>query len=141
MTEKFEFIDAEYAAYQESDDKHVPPIVKMCRWIEVSRSGFYEWRNAPESATAKRRGIIALVVKKSFDDSNETYGYRRVHADLAAWGVPAGPELVRSVMRELDLVPCQPKPWRFSLTEGDGQAYDIPDLVHATSLRTRPAIK
>ena len=42
MTEKFEFIDAEYAAYQESDEEHVPSIVKMCRWMEVSRSGFYE---------------------------------------------------------------------------------------------------
>ena len=100
MTEKFEFIDAEYAVYQESDEMYVPSIVKMCRWMEVSRSGFYEWRNAPESATAKRRGILALIVRKSFDESDETYGYRRVHADLAAWGVPAGPELIRSIMRE-----------------------------------------
>ena len=90
MTDKFEFIDAEYAAYRESGDIHVPSVVKMCRWMEVSRSGFYEWRSAPESATAKRRGIIALVVQKSFDESDGTYGYRRVHADLAAWGVPAG---------------------------------------------------
>ena len=141
MTERFEFIDAEYAAYRESGDMHVPSIVQMCRWIEVSRSGFYEWRNAPESATAKRRGIIALVVKKSFYESNETYGYRRVHARPLAWGVPAGPELVRSVMRELDLVPCQPKPWRFSLTEGDGQEHGIPDLVTATSPPRRPATR
>jgi putative transposase len=90
VTEKFEFIDAEYAVYQEPDDMHVPSIVKMCRWIEVSRSRFYEWRNAPESATAKRRGIPALVIAKSFEESNETYGYRRVHAVLAAWGVAAG---------------------------------------------------
>ena len=103
MTDKFEFIDAEYAAYQESHDMYVPSIVMMCRWMEVSRSGFYEWRDKPESATAKRRGIIALVVQKSFDESDGTYGYRRVHTDLVAWGVPAGPELVRSVMRELGL--------------------------------------
>ena len=68
-------------------------------------------------------------MRKSFEESDGTYGYRRVHADLAAWGVPAGPELVRSVMRELGLEPCQPRPWRFSLTEGDGQEHDIPDLV------------
>jgi putative transposase len=54
---------------------------------------------------------------------------RRVHADLAACGVPAGPELVRSVMRELGLEPCQPRPWRFSLTEDDGREHAIPDLV------------
>jgi putative transposase len=129
VTEKFEFIDAEYAAYQESSDEHVPSIVKMCRWLEVSRSGFYEWRSAPESATAKRRAELALVIGKSFDDSDGTYGYRRVHTDLVAWGVSAGPELVRSIMRELGLEACQPRPWRFSLTEGDGQEHDIPDLV------------
>ena len=130
MTGKFEFIDAEYAVYQESDAQYVPSVVKMCIWMEVSRSGFYEWRNAPESATAERRGILALYVRKSFEESDGTYGYRRVHADLTAWGVPAGPELVRSVMRELGLEPCQPRPWRVSLTEGDGQEHDIPDLVN-----------
>jgi hypothetical protein len=101
VTDKFEFVDAEYAAYQESDKRHVPLVVQMRRWMEVSRSGFYEWRNAPESATAKRRGIIALCMQKPFDESDGTYGYRRVRTDLVAWGVPAGPELVRSVMREL----------------------------------------
>ena len=126
MTEKFEFIDAEYAAYQESDEQYVPSIVKMCSWMEVSRSGFYGWRKAPESATAKRRGMLALYVQKSFEDSDGTYGYRRVHTDLMAWGVPTGPELVRSLMRELGLEPCQPRPWRVSLTEGDGQEHDHP---------------
>ena len=141
MTDKFEFIDAEYAAYQESDEQYVPSIVKMCGWMEVSRSGFYEWRTAPESATAKRRGMLALVVQKSFDDSDGTYGYRRVHADLVAWGVPAGPELVRSVMRELGLESCQPRPWRFSLTEGDGQEHGIPDLVERDFTAAAPGEK
>ena len=141
MTEKFEFIDAEYVAYQESDDEYVPSIVMLCRWMEVSRSGFYEWRSAPESATAKRRGILALIVRKSFDESDETYGYRRVHADLVAWGVAAGPELVRSIMRELGLEACQPRPWRVSLTEGDGQEHAIPDLVQRDFTAAAPGEK
>ena len=141
MTDKFEFIDAEYAAYHGADDIYVPSVVKMCRWMKVSRSGFYEWRSAPESATAKRRGILALIVRKSFDESDETYGYRRVHADLVAWGVAAGPELVRSVMRELGLEPCQPRPWRFSLTEGDGQEHDIPDHVRRDFTADAPGRK
>jgi transposase InsO family protein len=141
VTDRFEFIDAEYALYQESGAVYVPSIVKMCRWLEVSRSGFYEWRNAPESATARRRGMLALIVAKSFGDSDETYGYRRVHADLVAWGVPAGPELVRSIMRELGLVPCQPRPWRHCLTEGDGQEHDIPDLVNRDFTADAPGVK
>jgi putative transposase len=84
--------------------------------------------------------MLALYVKKSFDDSDETYGYRRVHADLAGWGVPAGPELVRSVMRELGLEPCQPRPWRFSLTEGDGQEHVTPP-TWCTAISPRPGEK
>jgi hypothetical protein len=33
VTDKFEFIDAEYAVYQESDAQYVPSIVKMCIWM------------------------------------------------------------------------------------------------------------
>jgi transposase InsO family protein len=141
VTEKYEFIDAEYAAYQESDDIRVPSIVKMCRWMQVSRSGFYDWRGAPESATAKRRAALGAVIAKSFEDSNGTYGYRRVHADLAAWGVRCGPDLVRSVMRELGLESCQPRPWRFSLTEGDGLEHGVPDLVNRDFTAAAPGAK
>jgi putative transposase len=43
VSEKFTFIEAEKADY---------PIVKMCAWLDVSTSGFYEWRGRPASATA-----------------------------------------------------------------------------------------
>jgi putative transposase len=141
VSDKYEFIDAEYAAYQRSARRKVPPIVKMCLWMEVSRSGFYEWRSAPESATARRREELAVHVTKSFADSDGTYGYRRVHCDLAEWGVAAGPELVRSLMRELGLVACQPRPWRVSLTEGDGREHDIPDLVQRDFTAAAPGEK
>jgi hypothetical protein len=52
VTGKFEFIDAEYAIYLESGEQYVPSIVKMCIWMEVSRSGFYR---SYESADEDRR--------------------------------------------------------------------------------------
>jgi hypothetical protein len=55
-------------------------------------------------------------------------GYRRVALQLARWGVAAGLELVRALMRELGLVACQPRPWRPSTTK-QGQAGPVPDLV------------
>lgn len=51
---------------------------------------------------------------------------------LGRWGVRAGLELVRSLMRELGLVACQPRPWRPS-TRQHGEAGPIPDLVNGTS--------
>jgi putative transposase len=140
VSEKFEFIDAQHAA-QTTNAESALSTVKMCLLLGVSRSGFYEWRMRPASATAERREELKVLVHTSFGDSDGTYGYRRVHADLVAWGVRCGPELVRSLMRELGLEPCQPRPWRFSLTDSDGQEHHIPDLVRRDFTAEAPGHK
>ena len=93
------------------------------------------------SATALRREKLTTSVVEIFTDSDETYGYRRVHAELGRRGVPAGLELVRSIMRDQGLVPCQPRPWRASLTENDGSAGSIPDLVNRDFTADTPGQK
>jgi len=128
VSEKYEFIDAQYAK-PAAGGGNAPTITCMCRWLRVSKSGFYEWRSRPESATAKRREELKLLITKAFDDSDGTYGYRRIWWQLARWGAHAGLELVRALMRELGLVACQPRPWRPSTTK-QGQAGPIPDLVN-----------
>ncbi|MGX8904688.1 IS3 family transposase [Streptomyces netropsis] len=70
---------------------------------------------------------MKLLVKKAFEVSDSTYGYRRIHAQLARWGRAAGLELVRQLMRELGLRPCQPRPKRFGLTQATAGV--VPDLV------------
>jgi putative transposase len=124
VSDMYEFIDAEYAT-----EHNALTVLQMCFWLGVSRSGFYEWRSRPESATARRRKKLRLLIKKAFDDSDGTYGHRRVWAQLARWGVRAGLELVRALMRELGLVACQPRPWRPATTQ-QGAAGPIPDLVN-----------
>jgi transposase InsO family protein len=128
VSEKYEFIDAQYAE-PPATGGNAPMITCMCKWLGVSKSGFYEWRSRPESATAKRRKELKLLITKAFGDSDGTYGYRRIWSQLARWGVRAGLELVRALMRELGLVACQPRPWRPSTTK-QGQAGPIPDLVN-----------
>ncbi|HMC74664.1 MAG TPA: IS3 family transposase [Terriglobales bacterium] len=135
VSDVYEFIDVEYAT-----GLAAPAITLMCRWLEVSRSGYYEWWSRPESATAKRREELKLLVKKAFDDSDGTYGYRRVWWQLARWGVRAGLELVRALMRELGLVACQPRPWRPSTTQ-QGHPGPIPDLVNRDFTADAPGRK
>jgi len=120
----YEFIDAEYATCA-----NAPAITRMCAWLEVSKSGFYEWLSRPQSAAAKRREGLKLLIKKMFDDSDGTYGYRRITWQLARQGVQAGAGLVRRLMRLLGLVACQPRPWRPTTTQ-QGAAGPIPDLVN-----------
>lgn len=131
MSAKYAFIRSEEGSY---------PVIRMCAWSKVSTSGYYAWRDRPASATAARRAELAELVRFSFVESDETYGYRRVHADLARWGYQVHPETVRSIMRELGLVPCQPRPWR-PVTTDPGDPSGTPDLLHRDFTATEPGTR
>ena len=133
---KYEYIDS-----LRNDPSESNPVWKMCRWLVVSTSGFYDWLKRPQSATAARRGVLAGRVGHFFAASDGTYGYRRIHADLIAEGVECSPELVRQIMRQEALVPCQPRPFRVT-TEADAEAAaSMPDLVKRDFTAERPGMK
>ena len=113
------------------------PIKFMCEHLNVSRSGYYEWRGRRQSATAQRRSQLKVLIQKAFDMSDSTYGYRRIHAQLERWGVPAGLELVRHLMRQLGLLPCQPPPRRWGLTQPSPGV--VPDLLGRVFTAEAPA--
>ena len=106
----------------------------MCLWTGVSKSGFYDWKDRPLSATAVRQEYLKGKIEEIFDDNDETYGYRRVHAELVRQGEQATSELVRRLMRDLGLVPCQVRKPR-SLTAQAAGIAKIPDRVGGTSRR------
>jgi transposase InsO family protein len=139
VSDKYAFIDAEYAS-QSAGAVNAPTIMQMCVWLGVSKSGYYEWTSRPESSTAARRQLLKLKIKALFEANDQTYGYRRLHAALVRGGEQARPELVRQLMRELDLVPCQPRPRRRCLTE-QAAAGPIPDLVNRDFTAARPGAK
>ena len=113
----------------------------MCSWLRVSTSGYYEWRRRAQSATAARRTKLKQLIMVIFELSDETYGHRRVHAALRRSGHACSVELIRALMRELGLVPCQPRPWRHSLTDQDPGARQIPDLVRRDFTASAPGEK
>ncbi len=131
MSVKFAFIAGEEGNY---------PIYRMCRWARVSRSGFYEWRDRAPSATAARRSELAALVQFAFEHSDGTSGYRRIHAQLRRWGHFFDDETIRSMMRELGLVACQPRPFR-PVTTIAGDASALPDLVRRDFTATAPGCK
>lgn len=131
MSEKFAFICSEEGNY---------PVVKMCRWMKVSKAGYYAWKGRSPSATARRRTLLTTLVKASFTASDGTYGYRRVHADLAFWGYACHEETVRSIMRELGLVACQPRPYRTTTEQGE-DACPVTDHVRRDFTAEAPGQK
>ena len=104
VSEKYAFVDAEYA--NNPGTRCFPAVAAMCRWLEVSKSGFYEWRGRAESAAARRGADLAAVIIHVFEHFDGTLtGDPRIAAQLARSGIAAGPELVRRLMRDLGLVP------------------------------------
>jgi putative transposase len=134
VSDKYAFIDAEYAT------GGAPTIGRMCCWLEVSKSGYYEWLHRPPSATAQRRHLLKIKIQALFDASDGTYGYRRLHEELVRGGEQVGPELVRQLMRELGLVACQPRPWRPTTVQG-GEPTTTPDLVGRDFTAEAPGCK
>lgn len=134
MTAKYAFIES-----VELDLPRRYGLKNMCRWAGVSASGFFHWRARPTSAQAQRHAELGALVAWSFHRSRGTYGYRRVHADLTRRGVAVGEDLVRDLMRELDLVACQPRPFRVTIVAGaDG---GTPDLLQRDFTATVPGHK
>jgi putative transposase len=118
VSDKYALIAAEKA-----DPTSVYAVASMCTWLAVSTSGFYEWTTATPSARARRRALVTLHVRAAFDAGRGAYGARRVHAVLTHCDDPAiasvSLQLVRSIMRENDLVACQPRAYKVT-TESDG---------------------
>ena len=128
MSSKYEFIDAEKATTN-PDGTPRYQIKQMCKWLEVSTSGYHDWRTRPQSATAARRQVLTAMIEHIFAEHHSRYGYRRIHAVLARRGYYCSPELVRALMQAAGLVTCQPRQARMRTTRQAEKRAPIPDLV------------
>ena len=89
------------------------PVVRLCRVLGVSPSGFYAWRRRRRpSARAAANIALTECIRAAHTRSRGTYGAPRVHADLRASGQIAARKRVARLMREAGLVGCRPRPFR-----------------------------
>ena len=112
----------------------------MCRWSRVSKSGYYSWRDRPQSQTAIRREELAILVKDVFEDSDGTYGYRRIQVVLGRRGVRADGATIRAIMRDLGLRAAQPRA-RVRTTVPTENLENRPDLLRRDVTVDKPGKK
>lgn len=132
MNEKYAFIAAEKA-----HDTY--PVVKMCTWLAVSRSAFYDWLHRAPSARARRRQTLAGLVAATFRTSRGRYGARRIAVVLRRSGHEISVRLAGELMAEQGLKACQPRPFRRTTLPGTPTA--VPDLVGQNFTAERPGTK
>jgi len=72
----------------------------MCEVLELSRSGFYAWRNRSESVRSKRHSDLTCEIEAIHTDRDmKGYGSPRVHQELVARGHEVSENTVAKLMR------------------------------------------
>ena len=54
----------------------------VCRVLNVSRSGYYEWASRLDSPRRPENELLLKQIRRIHEESRGTYGSPRVHAEL-----------------------------------------------------------
>jgi transposase InsO family protein len=91
---RFCFIHAEKANYS---------ISLLCHCLEVSRTGYYDWRDRDPSKRAQEDARLKVKIAASYAASDGRYGRPRILRDLRADGERVSHKRVARLMRELGI--------------------------------------
>lgn len=86
-----------YRFIADHSDRH--SVQTMCRLLDASKSGYYNWRFRPLSDRAVEDHRLLPLIRASHAASHGVYGYRRIHLDLREMGEPCGKHRVARIMK------------------------------------------
>ena len=95
-------------------------ILKMCRWLQVSRSGFYKWRHREPSFQKTYREIVREAVHTKFEELKKRYGAPRLAIELQADGIACCVNHVAKLMADAGLKAKNGKGFKYT-PAGDTQ--------------------
>jgi putative transposase len=90
----FRLIDAKRAQH---------PVSLLCSVLGVSRAGYYAWRDRLPSPRARRDDELLALIREIHADSEGSYGWPRIHAELRHRGVRISRKRVARLMRQAGL--------------------------------------
>jgi putative transposase len=109
-----------------------------CRLLDVSRSGYYEWKDRLPSPRDTENEILIKHIQQIHEESRGTYGSPRVHAELTMgldWKV--NEKRVARLMRQAGIQGLYRRR-RHGCTVRDPHAEPYKDLVDRTFVATGP---
>jgi putative transposase len=97
-------------------------VARMCRQLDVSRTGYCQWDARDESDRSKANTALDARVAALHAESDRSYGRPRIVEALGAEGAPAGHERVRQSLLRQGLRPVYKRPYLVT-TDSD---HDLP---------------
>lgn len=117
---------------------HEHPIKAMCEVLEVSRSGYYQWRSTQTSARALQTEAIKVKIARVHEASRCTYGSPRVTAALHEQGEQVGRNRVARLMKAAGLQGRQARRYRVRTTDSAHHDPVAPNLLAEAPAPTKP---
>jgi putative transposase len=124
----FEFVEREKANHA---------VVRLCRVLGVSPSGYYAWRHRQPSIRAQEDARLTTQIVTIHRASRSTYGAPRIHAELAERGVRCGRKRVARLMRAAGVVGCHRRR-SVRTTQRDVGNLPAPDRVQRQFVASTP---
>jgi transposase InsO family protein len=106
------------------------PVTLMCRILGVVRSGYYRWRKVPVGKRKMADMILSMHIKDIFEQSRDTYGSYRIHAELLDEGIRCGRERVARLARENNLEPKAARRFKIMTTDNKHRLPVAPNLLN-----------
>ena len=88
------------------------PLQECCVALSVSRSGYYQWQGAEQSARAEADAELLKEIRRVYDKHKGRYGSPRITQQLRQEGLACGENRVARLMRENDLAARAKKAFR-----------------------------
>ena len=90
------------------------PIILLCKVMEVSRRGFYNWLNRLISNRDKENQLLIEAIYSIYRENREVYGAPRIYRALLSQNYKCSLNRVARLMREAKIVPKTIKKFRIT---------------------------
>jgi len=105
-----------YRAIKDNADRF--PIRLMCRSLQVSASGYYDWVERPDSARTVANRALLEEIRTSHRNSRCSYGSPRITQDLREAGRCVSETRVARLMKQAGVRAQTPRKWRTTTQSG-----------------------
>ena len=117
--------------------KKVWPVNLMCCVLEVSSTGYYDWRRRVPGARARSNQVLDGHIRQVFCQHKGRYGSPRLTDELNDNGIAGSENRVARRMRCLELQACQVKKFKVT-TDSEHDKPVAPDLLQQDFMAARP---
>jgi transposase InsO family protein len=105
------------------------PVRELCAVLEVTRSGYYRWRNGQETAREIANRLLAEEIGRVYHEKRGRYGSPRVTQQLRREGHECNHKRVERLMRQHGLKGCSSRRRRVCTTDSNHDQPVAPNLL------------